>query len=92
MDRAGALLFGIAVGWIIYRTLRRRDNVAASDVATVLGAIGGAAVSTLLRAGLFGWYCIGLFSGFFLYLILASTLLKKRSWAFALDLEDTDRC
>ncbi len=90
MDRTGALLFGITVGWIIYRTLRRREKTAASDVASVLGGIGGAAVSTLLRAGLFGWYSLGLFAGFFLYLVLASTLLEKRGWAFTLDLEETD--
>ncbi len=89
MDRVGALLFGIAVGWIIYRTLRHREKAAAADVASVLGGIGGAAVSTLLRAGLFGWYSVGLFSGFFLYLVLASTLLRKPTWAFAFDLEDT---
>jgi hypothetical protein len=91
MDHWGALLFGIVVGWVIYRTLRRKDKAAVSDVASVVGAIGGAAVSALLKSGLFGWYGVGLFAGFFLYLVLASTILRKSGWAICLDLTESDR-
>ncbi|MEV5411703.1 hypothetical protein AB0K60_23050 [Thermopolyspora sp. NPDC052614] len=68
----GAVCFGIVVGWIIYRTLARRaEAVALSDIATVLGAIGGAAVVGLFdEAGLFGLYAIGLAVGFFGYLLV----------------------
>lgn len=67
----GALCFGVVVGWIVYRTLRRRtDSSAVSDVATVIGAVGGAAVTAVFKTDtLFGFYSIGLAAGFFVYLI-----------------------
>ena len=70
--RIGALLFGVVVGWITYRTLRRREgNAALSDIATVIGAVGGGAVTVLYgQGGLFGWYAIGLAGGFFGYFLV----------------------
>jgi uncharacterized membrane protein YeaQ/YmgE (transglycosylase-associated protein family) len=78
----GALCFGLVIGWITYRTLRRRaEAVALSDIATVIGAVGGAAVTGLFKSEtLFGAYCIGLAIGFFLYLIIAVTALKDVTW------------
>jgi O-antigen/teichoic acid export membrane protein len=78
----GALAFGIVIGWVTYRTLRRRtDTVGLSDIATVIGAVGGAAVTTLFDTDdLFGAYCIGLFVGFFVYLIGAVTILRDVGW------------
>lgn len=78
----GALAFGIVIGWISYRTLRRRrDAVALSDVATVIGAVGGAAVTGLFNDDeLFAAYCIGLFLGFFLYLAVAVLFLRDVDW------------
>jgi uncharacterized membrane protein YeaQ/YmgE (transglycosylase-associated protein family) len=69
----GAICFGVVMGWITYRTLRRREGAAAlSDIATVIGAVGGAAVTALFETpDLFGGYCIGLFAGFFAYLVVA---------------------
>ena len=68
----GAWCFGVVIGWITYRTLRRREGAAAlSDLATVIGAIGGAAVLAVFKTpDLFGFYCIGLFIGFFVYFIV----------------------
>jgi len=70
---AGAFCFGLVVGWITYRTLRRREGTAAlSDISTVIGAVGGAAVTTLFFSeDLFGLYSIGLAVGFFAYLIVS---------------------
>src|SRR6185436_1854576 len=64
-----ALLFGVVVGWVTYRTLRHATVTGLSDIATVIGAIGGAAITGLfpLADGAFNGYCIGLFLGFFLY-------------------------
>jgi hypothetical protein len=78
----GALCFGLVIGWITYRTLRRSaETVALSDIATVIGAVGGAAVTGLFKSEtLFGAYCIGLAIGFFLYLIIAVTALKDVTW------------
>ena len=65
----GAVCFGLVIGWITYRTLVRRAGEAAlSDIATVLGAVGGGAVTGLFKdQDLFGCYCIGLAVGFFAY-------------------------
>jgi hypothetical protein len=54
--------------------------VALSDIATVIGAVGGAAVTGIFSGDTFGWYCIGLFVGFFAYLLIAVTLLKDNDW------------
>ena len=78
----GALLFGVVIGWITYRTLRRsKESVALSDIATVIGAVGGAAVIALFNSpALFAWYSIGLFIGFIAYLIAGVTILKDTDW------------
>ncbi len=66
----GACAFGLVMGWVTYRTLRRSQVSGLSDIATVIGAVGGAAVTALFEKGTgsFGAYCIGLALGFFLYL------------------------
>ena len=82
IDSVGAWFFGLVIGWITYRTLRRSsETVAISDIATVIGAVGGAAVTGLFNKGhLFAWYSIGLAIGFFAYLIPAITILKDIRW------------
>ena len=76
----GAFCFGIVVGWVTYRTLRHTATVSIGDIAAVIGAIGGG-VLTLFKAGepAFGYYSIGLFVGFFLYLIVAS-IFPQNPW------------
>jgi NhaP-type Na+/H+ or K+/H+ antiporter len=66
----GALCFGLVIGWVTYRTLRFSTVSGLSDIATVIGAVGGAAITALFQkeSGAFGVYCIGLALGFFLYL------------------------
>jgi hypothetical protein len=78
----GALLFGVVVGWVTYRTLRRRGEVVAlSDIASVIGAVGGGWVTTQFSTPLvFGWYCVGVFVGFFLYLLVGVTIFKDVAW------------
>ncbi len=70
----GAACFGVVIGWITYRTLRRKEGSAAlSDIATVLGVVGGGSVTALFKeADTFAWYAIGLAIGFFVYLIVAA--------------------
>jgi hypothetical protein len=75
MDNAadwGSLLFGIVIGWTAYRTLVRTTSSAQiSDLATVIGAVGGAAVTGLFdNKHLFGVYSIGLAIGFFAYILI----------------------
>ncbi|MFB0565303.1 MAG: hypothetical protein ACETWK_06440 [Candidatus Aminicenantaceae bacterium] len=83
----GALCFGLVIGWVTYRTLRRREgNAALSDIATVIGAVGGGTVTALFKGGeTFGWYCIGLAVGFFLYFIINLIIEgkeKTKVWMF----------
>jgi len=77
----GAICFGLVVGWITYRTLRRREGVAAlSDIATIIGAVGGGAVLALFDdEGLFGAYSIGLAIGFFAYFVVGLFVYGKES-------------
>jgi hypothetical protein len=76
---AGAFCFGLVVGWITYRTLRRAQVTGLGDIATVIGAVGGTAVLALFPGGtaLFGIYGIGLAVGFFGYLISALALASR---------------
>jgi NhaP-type Na+/H+ or K+/H+ antiporter len=82
VEQVGALCFGVVIGWIVYRTLRRTDDrVQVSDLATVIGAVGGGAVTALFDSqSLFAWYSIGLAGGFFGYLVLGHTLFKGSDW------------
>jgi len=81
VNTIGAVCLGVIIGWVTYRTLRRTsETVAVSNIASVVGAVGGAAVTGLFQGSLFGWYCIGLAAGFFSYLILGSTVLKDVTW------------
>ena len=84
MENVGALVFGLVIGWVTHRTLRRSsDKVALSDIATVIGAVGGGLVTQLFDdPALFGWYGLGLGIGFFGYFIVAFALegRKVSSW------------
>jgi hypothetical protein len=56
--------------------------VALSDIATVLRAVGGAAVTALFATeALFAWYSIGLAVGFFAYFIIGWRIHGKQMWA-----------
>lgn len=83
----GAAGFGIIIGWYVYFINRyRKEDVQFSDIATVIGIIGGGAILALFPTGtdLFGAYGIGLFIGFFAYLITLS-LQVRRSENFNID-------
>ena len=75
----GAFCFGLVIGFITYRTLRRTDQTSISDIAAVIGAIGGGAVLALFPAGSerFDYYAFGLAIGFVAYLIVSLILAKS---------------
>jgi hypothetical protein len=88
----GAFGFGMVLGWFLYFVNRyRKGDVGLGDLTTVIGAVGGAAVTTLFSAGseeLFGAYGLGLATGFFLYffvLIILVTASENFSADFFLD-------
>jgi hypothetical protein len=76
MFNLGAFCFGLVIGWITYRTVRRTKTTGLSDIASVIGAVGGAAVVSLFpqETDAFNAYCIGLAIGFFAYLIVAGLI------------------
>jgi len=68
----GAIGFGAIIGWLVYYINRyRTGDVQFSDLATVIGILGGGAILALFPAktDLFGGYGIGLFIGFFSYFL-----------------------
>ena len=73
MLEQGGFYFGLVIGFITYRTLRRTASNGISDIASVIGAVGGGAILTLFPAGSeqFNAYAFGLAAGFFLYFGLA---------------------
>lgn len=68
----GAFSFGAVIGWFTYFTNRYRKEVTLTDVATIIGALGGSAILALFeaRTDLFGAYGIGLAVGYFGYFIV----------------------
>jgi len=70
----GAFCFGLVIGWVTYSVLRRAQRGNLSDIAAIIGTVGGAAVLALfpVDTGGFGVYCIGLAVGFFGYLLYAA--------------------
>jgi hypothetical protein len=67
---SGAFAFGAVIGWVTATTLLRITTYGVSDIAAVVAAIGGAAISKHFTNGedKFGSYCIGLGAGFFIYI------------------------
>jgi hypothetical protein len=66
----GAACFGLVVGWITYRTLRRREGaVLLSDIATVIGVVGGGVVTGLFHRSAICMVC-DRFGNRFLFLFL----------------------
>jgi hypothetical protein len=80
VELLGAAAFGALIGWYVYYINRyRKSDVQFSDLTTIIGILGGAAVLNLFPSAtpLFGAYGIGLFVGFFGYFV--SMLLLIRS-------------
>jgi hypothetical protein len=81
MESLGPFCFGLVIGWVTYRTLRRNaGQVALGDIAAVIGAVGGATVVGLFKAAAFDAYCVGTAVGFFAYFAIGM-LLDKRGGA-----------
>jgi hypothetical protein len=95
----GTICFGLLIGFVTYRTLiRTTKNASISDLATVVGAVGGGGVTAIVKphSSLFGWYAIGLLAGFVGYGLLYLALNGKGDYAQVMGLgkasaEDTDR-
>jgi hypothetical protein len=76
----GAGCFGAIIGWYVYYINRyRKGDVQISDLVTVIGVIGGAAILALFKpeSDLFGAYGIGLAAGFFGYFLVLVALVAQ---------------
>jgi hypothetical protein len=83
----GAAGFGAILGWYLYYVNRYRSaDVRLADLITVVGILGGGAISALFkpRSDLFGAYGLGLCVGFFGY-FLVLVILVALSENFTLD-------
>jgi hypothetical protein len=82
----GAGGFGTIIGWYIYYINRyRKGDVQFSDITTLVGVIGGGAVTSLFgdaKQALFGAYGVGLFCGFFGYFLALLVLVAASKGAF----------
>jgi hypothetical protein len=91
LQLAGAFCFGVLIGWYAYYLNRyRTDAIQLSDLAAMIGAVGGGAVLALFPAStdLFGAYGVGLVTGFFGYLLVLVVLVARSDafdWDFFLD-------
>jgi len=70
---SGAFWFGVVVGFVTYRTIQHKTQSGISDIAAIIGAIGGSAVLTLFPTDTpsFDYYAFGLAIGFAFYLVLS---------------------
>jgi hypothetical protein len=77
----GAACFGVVVGYVVYRSLARSGPTSSvSDIAAVIGAIGGGVVTTVFDptgSDAFGYYSIGLLVGMVLYPLITAKFGKK---------------
>ncbi len=81
LPQYGAFGFGLVLGWFLYMVNRYRSgDVGLGDLTTVIGALGGAAVTKLFGdadGSLFGAYGMGLATGFFLYFLILVALVAQ---------------
>lgn len=75
----GSAAFGLVIGWTTYFILRRAKPSAISDLATIIGTLGGATVIGLFdpQGPLFASYAFGLALGFFAYFIIYWVVVGK---------------
>jgi len=83
--------FGIVVGLITYRTLiRSTAQSAVSDLGTVVGVIGGAAITGIFAkdTALFGLYGIGLLGGVVIYFVVFLSVNGKAKMGEVMSTQD----
>jgi hypothetical protein len=68
----GSICFGTVVGWVLRFVLAFAKEITVGSLATIISAIGGAAVTALFdsKGQMFSYYSFGLFGGFFLHVLL----------------------
>jgi len=89
MEMWGAFAFGTVLGWFLYFTNRyRKADTQLSDVATLIGVVGGSAITALFgdaKTTLFGAYGIGLAVGFFAYFLALLVMVRMSRGVFTVN-------
>ena len=91
LQLVGAACFGALIGWFVYFVNRHREgSIGLGDLAALVGVIGGAGILALFPAGtdLFGAFGVGLFLGFFAYLVVLVVLVRRSNnftWDWFID-------
>ncbi len=81
----GAVGFGMVIGWLVYAIYFRAADPNIGWLTSLLGVIAGGTLAAVFKDKiLFGAYCIGLTSGFFLRMILFSPLFTRIGQALGL--------
>jgi hypothetical protein len=77
----GGLAFGAVIGWITYFVIRRAQPKVLTDITTIIGILGGGAVTALFapEGASFAGYAIGLALGFFGYYVTFSIVVGKHA-------------
>jgi hypothetical protein len=72
LSAVGALCFGGVIGWITRYILAFAKEITINGLATIIGALGGAAIVKLFSTDgiMFPFYCIGLACGFGIFVLL----------------------
>lgn len=89
----GAACFGVVVGYITYRTLARTVGKATiSDIAAVVGALGGGAITKLYEPNSsgFAWYSIGLLAGMMVFFCVFALVNGKTELSHVMGLTKAD--
>ena len=68
----GASFFGAVVGWLAHNVFQRAELLNVSWLASMIGVVGGGAVTALFPQGslMFGAYCVGLGIAFFARVVI----------------------
>jgi hypothetical protein len=89
---SGPFWFGVVIGFVTYRTLKHKKDAGISDIASVIGAVGGATIVKLFPTGSdrFDHYAMGFAVGFFLFLIVLQWLAGGSGTATTATVTATD--
>lgn len=85
VDLGGAVWFGLVIGWIASVTFHSQPVHSLKDIAVVLAAIGGAAVTKLFpnSSAQFTFYCVGTAFGFFIHVGVSISCWGGKVWPVA---------
>jgi len=82
INDGGAVWFGLVIGWITSVSFHSQSEHSIQQIATILGAVGGAAVTRLFQKTetQFSMYCVGMAFGFFIHVLISILFWNGKVW------------